>query len=85
MFMQGDIVRYTGNKPSIKKNENGRGEVLAQMGNENGVYVVEFGDNAYVLPESSLTKYVATAQDSEQAKRAAEVVQKKRKRHNDEE
>lgn len=83
MFMQGDIVRYTGNKPSIKKSDNGRGEVLAPMGNEPGVYVVEFGDNAYVVGGDSLTKYVATLQDAEQAARATEV-QKKRRRHNEE-
>lgn len=77
MFMQGDIVRYIGNKPSLKKTS--RGEVLAQMGNEKGVYVVEFETNAYVLSEAELTK------DLERVAKAAEVVQKKRHKHSDEE
>ncbi len=83
MFMQGDTVRYVGKR--ALKNESKRGEVLAPMGNEPGVYVVEFGDEAYVMPESSLARYVATLQDLEQAAKATEVVQKKRRKHSDEE
>lgn len=81
--MQSDLVRYIGNKPSLKKSNVKKGEVLAQMGNEPGVYVVEFGDDAYVVREDELTRYVATAQDLDQAK-VAEVVQKKRRRSEDE-
>ena len=83
MFMQGDIVRYVGNKPSLKKAS--RGEVLAQMGNEKGVYVVEFETDAYVLPEAELTNYVASSQDLDRSAKATEVVQKKRRKHSDEE
>jgi hypothetical protein len=83
MFMQGDTVRYIGRR--ALKNESKLGEVLAPMGNEPGVYVVEFGDEAYVMPESSLARYVATPQDLEQAAKATEVVQKKRRKHSDEE
>lgn len=80
MFMQGDAVRYVGKKA---RKTSGRGEVLAPMGGETGVYVVEFGDDAYVCREAELTRYVATAQELEQAK--TEVVQKKRRRSADEE
>lgn len=83
MFMQGDVVRYVGRR--ALKNDSKRGEVLAPMGNEPGVYVVEFGDEAYVMPEASLTRYVASLQDVEQAAKATEVVQKKRRKHSDEE
>ena len=82
MFMQGDVVRYVGRR--ALKNDSKRGEVLAPMGNEPGVYVVEFGDEAYVMPEASLTRYVASLQDVEQAAKATEVVQKKRRKHSDE-
>lgn len=85
MFMQGDIVRYSGNKPSLRKSDTKRGEVLAQMGGEKGVYVVEFGDNAYVIPEGELTRYVATAQDLDQSQKSAEVVQNKRRKHSNQE
>lgn len=83
MFMQGDSVRYVGSKSSLKKA--GRGEVLAPMGGEPGVYVVEFSDAAYVVADADLNKYLATPQDLEQAAKATEVVQKKRRKHSDEE
>jgi hypothetical protein len=78
MFMQGDTVRYVGRR--ALKNESKRGEVLAPMGNEPGVYVVEFGDDAYVMPEASLAKYVPSVQELEAAVKEPEVVQKKRRR-----
>lgn len=83
MFMQSDLVRYVGNKPLLKKSNVKKGEVLAQMGNEPGVYVVEFGDDAYVVREDELTRYVATAQDLEQAK--VIEIQKKHYRRSSEE
>jgi hypothetical protein len=78
VFMQGDVVRYVGKR--ALKNETKRGEVLAPMGNEPGVYVVEFGDDAYVMPEASLRTYVATQQELETATKEPEVVQKKKRR-----
>lgn len=83
MFMQGDAVRYVGRR--ALKNETKRGEVLAPMGNEPGVYVVAFGDDAYVMPEASLRTYVATTQELEAATKEPEVVQKKRRRQSDDE
>lgn len=76
MFMQGDVVRYVGNKPRKEK----RGEVLAPMGAEPGTYVVEFGDDAYVCQEADLTRYVATAQEMVDATKEPEVLQKKKRR-----
>jgi len=87
MFMQGDVVRYVGGgrlAVTLKKKEIRKGEVLAPMGNEPGVYTVEFGEDAYVLPEHSLAKYVASAQDLEAAAKEPEVLQKKRRRNTDE-
>jgi hypothetical protein len=76
--MQGDTVRYVGNKTSLKKSE--RGEVLAPMGGEQGVYVVEFSDNAYVVVEEDLVKYNASAQDLKAPAKEPDVVQKKNRR-----
>lgn len=83
MFMQGDVVRYVGQR--ALKNESKRGEVLASMGNEPGVYVVEFGDEAYVMPESSLARYVPSTQELEAAAKEPEVLQKKKRRRSPDE
>lgn len=83
MFMSGDTVRYVGDKLSLKKGET-RGEVLAPISNEPGVYVVEFGVDAYVVPEAELTRYAASKQELEQAAKEPEVFQKKRRRNAEE-
>jgi hypothetical protein len=78
MLMQGDTIRYVGNKTSLKKSD--RGEVLAPMGGETGVYVIELGGNAYVVAEEDLVKYNASAQDMKAPAKEPDVVQKKSRR-----
>jgi hypothetical protein len=83
MFMQGDLVRYVGQKffGDFKKKDIKRGEVIARVGNQDGVYVVEFGDDSFVMPESSLQRYIPSKKDLETAAKEPEVtVQKKQRR-----
>jgi hypothetical protein len=55
MFMNGDKVRYVGNK---FRGEIGSrlGEVVAPVQNQPSAIVVDFGDNAYVCSFDSLSK-----------------------------
>jgi hypothetical protein len=90
MFMQGDLVRYVGQKfaHEFKKKEIKRGEVISRVHNQDGAFVVEFGDDSFVMPESSLVRYVPSKKELETASKEPEVtVQKKRRRvvDNDEE
>lgn len=59
MYMAGDQIRYNGNKFSndIKKNGAFKGEVITSIDGEPGVYVVEFGDDAYVMRDTCFTKW----------------------------
>lgn len=74
MFMQGDFVRYVGRKFNLKT-----GEIVAKIQNQEGVFVVEFGDDSYVMPESSLAKWTPTPAQLETQ------VMKRRRRDPDEE
>jgi hypothetical protein len=87
MFMRGDLVRYCGSKfaGDLKKNGVRSGEILTRIPNEEGVYVVEFGDEAYTMSEGSLTLYVPSKQDLDPSVKEAEVVQKKRRRQSEDE
>lgn len=83
MFMQGDLVRYVGQKfaHEFKKKEIKRGEVISRVHNQEGVFVVEFGDDSFVMPEGSLVRYVPSKKELETAAKEPEVtVQKKRRR-----
>ena len=55
MYMQGDKVRYVGNK---FRGEIGSrlGEVVAQVQNQPSAVVVDFGEYAYVCSFDSLSK-----------------------------
>jgi hypothetical protein len=88
MFMQGDLVRYVGQKffGDFKKKDIKRGEVLSRVHNQQGAYVVEFGDDAFVMPESSLERWIPSKKDLETAAKEPEVtVHKKRRRVVDQE
>lgn len=88
MFMQGDLVRYVGQKffAEFKKKEIKRGEVISRVHNQDGAYVVEFGDDSFVMPASSLERWIPSKKDLETAAKEPEVtVQKKRRRVVDQE
>lgn len=84
MFMQGDRVRYVGSKlnADVRKSF---GEVCSRVLNQKNVYVVDFGDDSYIMPESSLAPYVATAKELEQAAKSEAMVTKRRRASEDEE
>lgn len=85
MFMRGDLVRYVGSKfaGDLKKKEVRMGEILTRIPNEEGVYVVEFGDDAYTMSEGSLVRY-EPKKDLDPSAKDPEVVQKRRRRSEDE-
>jgi hypothetical protein len=87
MYNQGDKVRYVGQRfaQEFGKKAFRSGEVVAQVQNERGVYVVEFGEDSYVMKDSSLIPFVPSKKDLEAASKEAEViVNKKRRRGSDE-
>ena len=56
MYLQGDKVSYCGQK--FSSDLGGKmGEVCAPVTNQQGVYVVDFGGDDYVMPASSLTPF----------------------------
>jgi hypothetical protein len=61
MFFQGDLVKYVGTRHKGL----GVGEVCTPVHNEKDKYVVSFGDDAYVLPVSSITRHVPSASQSD--------------------
>lgn len=59
-FNLDDKVTYVGNR--FSKELGGKmGWIIAPVNNEDHKYVVEFGDDAYVVNESSLTHFKATS------------------------
>lgn len=59
MFQQGDLVNYVGEKFASEIRSK-LGEVVARVKNEPGAYVVDFGDDAYIVGERSLTRFKAS-------------------------
>lgn len=79
MFFQGDKVRYVGRRyaQEFNKTQARNGEVCTRVEGSLSTYVVEFGDDAYVMPESSLELYRPSAKDLKEDKEP--VVVKKRR------
>lgn len=86
MFMQGDRVRYIGAKfAGEMKNTFRGGEICSRILNQPGMYVVDFGDDSYVMPASSLEIFVPTKKELEQAAKAETEVTKRRKKQSEDE
>jgi hypothetical protein len=88
-FYQGDKVRYVGQRfaQELHKKKITSGEVCAQVQNQEGAYVVEFGDDSYVMGERSLIPWRPSAKELAEAaaketggKEAVEVVVTKKRR-----
>lgn len=86
MYMPFDKVRYTGRRyASILSGKGKIGDVCAQVQNQPGVYVVDFGDESFVLPERSLERWYPTAQEIKEGKGEPLVETRRRRRSEDEE
>jgi hypothetical protein len=86
MYMQGDKVRYAGRKFARELSGKGKvGEVVAHVQNQPGAYVVDFGDDSYVMGERSLERWRPTAAELKEGKTEPTVEVRRRKRSSDEE
>lgn len=84
--MQGDRVRYRGNKFARELSGKGKvGEVVAHVQNQKGAYVVDFGDDAYVMGEHSLERWKPTAAELKEGKTEPVVETRRRKRPTEDE
>ncbi|CAB4196718.1 hypothetical protein UFOVP1290_238 [uncultured Caudovirales phage] len=87
-FFQDDQVRYVGTQHAqeFRAKKVGVGIVIAKVGAQDNAYVCEFGDDAYVMPETSLMKFVPTEKELKEASenQAEVVVTRRRKRTSDE-
>lgn len=81
MYFQGDRVRYIGRRFAKELSGKGKvGEVCAQVQNQKGAYVVDFGDDSYVMPEGSLERYRPTAAELKEGKAEPVIETRRRKR-----
>lgn len=78
-YYQDAKVMYVGSRWA-KEIGSKMGWVIGQIKNEPGKYVVEFGDESYVMPEGVLAPFVATA-----AKESGPEIRQIRKRSAEEE
>jgi len=86
MYMQGDKVRYSGQKFARELSGKGKvGEVVAHVQNQPGAYVVDFGDDSYVMGERSLTHWRPTAAELKEGKTEPVVETRRRKRPSEDE
>lgn len=83
MYMPFDLVTYTGEKfrGDIKDK---LGEVVCPVAGDPGKYVVEFGDNSYILGEGSFRRYYPSAKDKEVVKQELQVTHRRRRPTEDE-
>lgn len=83
-YMPGDRVRYLGSKLTAHFNEKKvkRGEVVARVKNVDDEYVVEFGEDSYVMNEKHLAPWQASKQELHEAETLD--VMRRRKRDEDE-
>ncbi len=88
-FFQDDQVRYVGQRFSqeFRAKKVGIGLVIGKVGGQDNAYVCEFGDDSYIMPETSLMKFVPTEKELKEAaeNQTEVVVQRRRKRPSDEE
>ena len=62
MYMPGDKVKYVGRTLNVSSKV---GEVIAKVVNEPNAFIVEFGDDSYVVSLDSLARhYMAQGSDS---------------------
>ena len=82
MYFQGDKVRYVGQRHAheFSKKKITHGEVCARVQNQDGAYVVEFGDDSYVMSEHSLSPWRPSAKEIADAAKEEVLVTKKRRR-----
>lgn len=79
MYMQNDRIVYVGSKRSDLSAA--VGFIVNKVSNEEGVYVVDFNGDAYIMPESSLAPYRPTGRND----RVPEVMPVRRRRSDDDE
>jgi len=87
-FFQDDQVRYVGQRfaQEFRAKKVGIGIVIAKVGAQDNAYVCEFGDDSYVMPETSLMKFVPTEKELKEAdENKTEVVVRRRKRTSEDE
>lgn len=79
--MPGDFVRYVGeiHANEFKSQKLTMGEVITRVAGTYNSYVVEFGDDAYVMPSTSIARAYPKRNESE----PEVLVQKSRRRYFD--
>jgi hypothetical protein len=83
-YYQGDLVSYTGEK--FRSDLGGKmGEICAPVGNQDGVYVVTFGGDDYVMGGAHLTTFQGHLKGSPEEKKARGPRVEKRHNRQDEE
>jgi hypothetical protein len=80
-FFQDDQVRYVGQRFAQELRAKKVGIVIAKVGAQDNAYVCEFGDDSYIMPETSLVKFVPTEKElKEAAENKTEVVVRRSRR-----
>lgn len=65
MFQRFDRVDYVGSKLTSELHSK-VGNIISKVEREKGAYVVEFGDDAFIVSEANLRKHVATAKEEKE-------------------
>lgn len=79
MIMQDQQVVYTGNK--FRELSSAVGTVVAPVQNDPGKYVIDFGGDSYIMPETSLRPYQPSAKED----RGPQIIPVRRRRSDDDE